>query len=129
MDPNFVKVTPGHQASNYSEPNIENGDIVFVENSNNFGTGDQFYKLSTLSIWDTVRFEIVASLDTDEDSGDLENKQTKNPSIFSYVINSEGLSSDCELNVENLTPDTLSMYLSMPGVEYNNDNSEICIKL
>ena len=46
LDPNFVKITPGHQASNYSEPDLENGDKVFVPSDNNLGTGDQFYRVA-----------------------------------------------------------------------------------
>ena len=119
LDPNFVKVTPGHQASNYSEPDVQNGDIVFVDGSENFGTGEQFFRIVNPYQFedDILKFKMSAELDSDSDAGDLEGFKTNNPRIFSYLVDSEGISSDYNAyDVDELTLDSLNMFLAMPGV-------------
>ena len=103
---------------------VQNGDVVFIDAEGNFGTGKQFFRIVNRYQFedDTIKFVMVADLDADEDAGDLENFKTNNPRIFSYIIDYEGLSSDYNVyNVDDLTVDTLAMYLEMPGAMYDDD--------
>jgi len=114
LDPNFVKITPGHQASNYSEPDLENGDKVFVPSDNNLGTGDQFYRVANPYQFedDLLRFEILASLGSD----DLEGFKTSDPKMYSYIVNESGVANNVEsYNLNDIDSDSLSVLSLLPG--------------